>query len=72
MSRILLCLTLACLPLSAGCRHVEYWEKEHFSDPVMTYQPDGTLTHFDQKVFHSIEGAAGGFGASAGGGCGCN
>lgn len=38
----------------------------------MAYDADGTLMHFEHKVFQSIEGAAGGFGASAGGGCGCN
>lgn len=55
-----------------ACGTVEYWEKGHHAEPVMAYSGDGTLSHFEQKVFQSIEGAAGGFGASAGGGCGCN
>ena len=64
----LLCLALV-IP---SCGSVAYWDKERFADPVMAYQSDGTLLHFEHKVFQSIEGAAGGFGASAGGGCGCN
>jgi hypothetical protein len=64
-----LAVVAACLP---SCGSVEYWEKGHHAEPVMAYQGDGTLSHFEQKVFQSIEGAAGGFGASAGGGCGCN
>lgn len=55
-----------------SCTSVEYWDKGHLADPVMSYQDGGTQTHFDQKIFQSIEGSAGGFGANAGGGCGCN
>jgi|FLOH01.1.fsa_nt_gi N-methylhydantoinase B/oxoprolinase/acetone carboxylase alpha subunit len=56
----------------ASCTSVEYWDKGHLADPVMSFQDGATQAHFDQKVFQSIEAAAGGFGASAGGGCGCN
>jgi len=71
VKRRLLSLLLLVLAVPA-CGSVPYWEKGNLADPVMAYQPDGTLTHFEHKVFQSIEGAAGGFGASAGGGCGCN
>jgi len=56
----------------ASCTSVEYWDKGHLAYPVMSYQDGATQAHFDQKVFQSIEASAGGFGASAGGGCGCN
>lgn len=55
-----------------SCSNVENWQKSKFVDPIMTYRDGTAQSHFDQKVFHSIEGAAGGFGQSAGGGCGCN
>jgi hypothetical protein len=55
-----------------SCTSVEYWDKGNLADPVMSYRDGATQTHLDQKIFQSIEGAAGGFGASAGGGCGCN
>ncbi len=65
-------LLMLCGAMLPSCGTVEYWEKGHHAEPIMAYQPDGTLSRFEQKVFQSIEGAAGGFGASAGGGCGCN
>jgi hypothetical protein len=55
-----------------SCTSVEYWDKGNLADPVMSYRDGATQVHFDQKVHQSIEGAAGGFGANAGGGCGCN
>lgn len=72
-----LTLRLACtagLMLSigfVGCNTVEFYEKEALVAPLMAFETDGTEAHFHQKVFYSIEGAAGGIGESAGGGCGC-
>lgn len=57
--------------VGAGCNTVEYYELREFTDPTLTRQDDATLTHWYQKVYYSIEGAAGGIGTSAGGGCGC-
>jgi hypothetical protein len=37
----------------------------------MAFDTDPSEMHFQQKVFYSMEGSAGGFGSSAGGGCGC-
>ncbi len=59
-------------PLAAtGCHTVEYYEKQLLSDPAMGFETDPTEVHFQQKVFYSMEGSAGGIGDSAGGGCGC-
>lgn len=59
------------LALTAACTPVRFYEKQVFSDRVMNLSDNPMRTHFQQKVFYSIEGAAGGIGASAGGGCGC-
>ncbi|HPF13517.1 MAG TPA: DUF4266 domain-containing protein [Planctomycetota bacterium] len=64
-------LAAALLGLAASCNTVEFYQKGRLGTPVMDLSQDPTLTHFEQKVFYSIEGAAGGIGASAGGGCGC-
>ena len=62
----------ACLLLFlSGCNTVEFYEKEHISAPLMDLAENPAEVHFQQKVFYSIEGAAGGIGTSAGGGCGC-
>ena len=54
-----------------GCSSVDFYQKAHFSDPIMTFDPDPTELHVYQKTYYSREGSAGGIGASAGGGCGC-
>ncbi|MDF1838238.1 MAG: DUF4266 domain-containing protein [Planctomycetota bacterium] len=64
----------ACFALvgaSASCNTVEFYEKGDLGTPVMIMSQDTGLTHFEQKIMYSIEGAAGGVGAAAGGGCGC-
>jgi hypothetical protein len=70
--RLALALVAGVVAFMPSCSNVEYWQKEKLADPAMTYHDSKALSSFDQKVFQSIEGAAGGFGASAGGGCGCN
>ena len=55
----------------ASCNTVEFYEKGAFVDPVMDLAAEPTHGHFQQKVIYSTEGAAGGIGTSAGGGCGC-
>lgn len=63
-------LVLLALATSA-CNTVPFYEKAAFSDPVMPLEDDPTETHFRQKVYYSREGATGGIGSGAGGGCGC-
>ena len=56
---------------AASCAPVRYYQKQALSTRVMDMADSPLNTHFRQKTFYSIEGAAGGIGASAGGGCGC-
>lgn len=60
------------LLFSAGsCNTVAFYEKQAFSTPVMNLGMSPTLSSAEQKIFYATEGAAGGLGSSAGGGCGC-
>ena len=66
------CVALALAALAAsGCSTVPFYEKAAFSEPEMSFEEDPTETHFRQKVYYSREGATGGIGSGAGGGCGC-
>jgi hypothetical protein len=56
----------------ASCKGPEFYERRDLGRPVMLFEQDVTMTHFFQKTFYAIEGAAGGIGSSGGGGCGCN
>ncbi len=64
-------LLFLCLLGAFGCRGVEHHQKGRFSTAIMSFDPDGSETHFHQKTYYSREGSAGGIGSSAGGGCGC-
>jgi hypothetical protein len=64
-------LGLALLFSAASCNTVEFYEKQAFSSAVMDMGVSPSLSSSEQKVFYSTEGAAGGLGATAGGGCGC-
>lgn len=64
--------TFLTLPLlAASCQSVEFYEKGAFADPTMEFAETPAQLHWLQKVQYSDEGAAGGIGTSAGGGCGC-
>lgn len=64
-------LAAVLLGSTSGCRSVAFYEKRAFSNPLMDLDEGPTEAHWYQKVYYSDEGAAGGFGTSAGGGCGC-
>ncbi len=59
----------------AGCGTIEPWvkpyEREHFADPIMSFNRDPVSTVYIEHVFESREGARGATGG-VGGGCGCN
>jgi hypothetical protein len=56
----------------AGCATVSQIDREHLSKKIMQFEPEPNQQLFIND-FHSIrEGASGGTGQSAGGGCGCN
>ena len=62
---------LLLLGFPLGCRTVEFYELERLNDRVMVFDQGGAKLHLNQKILYSREGSAGGLGASAGGGCGC-
>ena len=62
---------LALCAAAGACRTVEFYDMQRYSDPVMNMADGEAQTHFQRKIFYSMEGAAGGLGGGAGGGCGC-
>jgi hypothetical protein len=56
---------------AAGCALVPQNRRAHLADPMMSLEEDALETHKKQKFYGTREGAAGGDGAVAGGGCGC-
>ena len=54
----------------SGCAIVRPYEREHLTDPTMT--EDAVEASSMRKLHTSREGAGGGDGAPAGGGCGCS
>ena len=63
-------LALALLSAS-GCAAVPQNRRAHLADPMMSVEPDPLEAYRKQKFYTTREGAAGGDGAAAGGGCGC-
>ena len=65
-------IVAALAALAAGCVRVHQVDRETLSKQIMQLEPMGNRQAF-LTDFHSIrEGASGGVGQSAGGGCGCN
>jgi hypothetical protein len=72
MRNILLALGLFAVLALAGCTTVQQIDRENLSRRIMQFEPEPNHQVFIND-FHSIrEGASGGTGQSAGGGCGCN
>ena len=63
-------LALAVLAVS-GCATVPQNRRAHLADPMMSLTDEPLEAARRQKLYDTREGAAGGDGASAGGGCGC-
>ena len=57
--------------LAAGCRIVPKNRRQHLADPTMQPDEDMLRDRSHAKVHMAREGAAGGDGEPAGGGCGC-
>ncbi len=64
-------MRLLVLLFLSGCAIVPQNRRVHLADPLMTFEPDTTETYRKQKFYQTRDGAAGGDGAVAGGGCGC-
>ena len=63
---------VAVLALAAsGCATVPQNRRAHLADPMMSVTDEPLEAARRQKLYDTREGAAGGDGASAGGGCGC-
>ncbi len=72
MNRLVLALAAVLLAVSAtGCATVPQSRRARLADPMMSLSEDPLETYSKQKLYTSREGAAGGDGAAAGGGCGC-
>lgn len=66
-----LAIALGLTLLATGCKGPSFFEKGALADPTMEFAESAAELHWVQKVQYSDEGAAGGIGTSAGGGCGC-
>jgi len=55
----------------SACATVPQNRRAHLADPMMSLTDEPLDAARRQKVYDTREGAAGGDGASAGGGCGC-
>lgn len=55
----------------AGCATVPQNRRAHFADPMMSLTGESLDAARHEKLYDAREGAAGGDGATAGGGCGC-
>jgi len=56
---------------AGGCAVVPQNRRAHLADPIMALEDDSLDAYRKQKLYGVREGAAGGDGAAAGGGCGC-
>jgi hypothetical protein len=68
-TRLVAMLLLA--SLSSACAAVPQNRRAHFADPMMSLSGEPLDAARRQKLYDSREGAAGGDGTPAGGGCGC-
>jgi hypothetical protein len=59
------------LVATSACAAVPQNRRARLADPMMSLTDEPTDAYRRQKVYDSREGAAGGDGTTAGGGCGC-
>lgn len=59
----------------AGCSPIQPWvkpyQREHFADPIMSFDPHPASAAYLDHLYSVRQAARGGTGA-VGGGCGCN
>jgi hypothetical protein len=56
---------------AASCAIVPQNRRAHLADPMMSFGVDPLERHAQESFYRAREGAAGGDGAVAGGGCAC-
>ena len=71
LTRLIWLLLLALAVLSPGCTVVQPWQRGELADYTMRPDRDPLSDLFEEHVYFTREGAAGGRGVG-GGGCGCN
>jgi hypothetical protein len=71
VARSLLVVPVLLAASAAGCATVPQNRRAHLADPMMNLTDEPLEAARRQKLYDTREGAAGGDGASAGGGCGC-
>ena len=64
-------LLVALLTCASACATVPQNRRAHLADPMMSISDEPTEAYRQQKLTSTREGAAGGDGAAADGGCGC-
>jgi len=64
-------LLVVMLCLASGCLVVPQTRRAKLADPLMAFDEDSLEAHKKSKFYSTREGAAGGDGVPAGGGCGC-
>jgi hypothetical protein len=71
-SKVLRVLVLVVGLVSTSCTTVPHYRRSRLADPMMSLTDDPLETYRKQKLYNSREGAAGGDGSAAGGGCACH
>ncbi len=71
MSRLVVVAGLAASIATSACATVPQNRRAHLADPMMSVTDEPLEAARRQKLYDTREGAAGGDGAAAGGGCGC-
>jgi Domain of unknown function (DUF4266) len=69
--KLLLLTAVAGLVFTAGCAHVNPWERGTMADYTMRADREPLANAFSEHMWFSREAASGGRGVG-GGGCGCN
>lgn len=57
--------------IASGCATTQVPDREKIADEAMYFDSDGSVTFLREKVEAAREGALGGYGGAAAGGCGC-
>ncbi len=71
-TKVLLVVVVVAGLSSSSCATVPHYKRSRLADPMMSLTDDPLETYRKQKLYNSREGAAGGDGAAAGGGCACH
>ena len=71
-ARVLWVILVIAMLMTSACRIVPRNRRQHLADPTMQPDEDVLRDRAHAKIHTAREGAAGGDGEPAGGGCGCS